>query len=156
MSELHERDVAQALGGRLTKGSGCTAQDATDVVSRGDDEFPWAADCKSTLAKSISTPVATWDKLVDQADGRMALLPLRCYGDARLTYSAMDLVAADLDDFAELMEWARAGKRAARVFGEVAPTLVASAHGARPTVALAALQRLAEALGTTLPAPGEG
>jgi len=54
MSDLHEKEIAAALGGRRTRGSGCTAQDATDVVSLPDDEFAWAADCKSTLAATIS------------------------------------------------------------------------------------------------------
>jgi hypothetical protein len=153
MSGRHEADVAEALGGRLTRGSGCTAQDPTDVVSLATDEFDWAADCKSTLAKSLSVTVATWNKLEKQADGRIALLPLRCYADDRLTYPAMDLVALSLEELADLLYWARMGKRSLRVFDEEAPLLAAAARAVRHETEhpLGALQRVAEAMELPLP-----
>jgi len=157
MSDLHEKEIAAALGGRRTRGSGCTAQDATDVVSLPDDEFAWAADCKSTLAASTTASVATWEKLEGQADGRMALLPLRCYADDRLSYSRMDVVALAVGDLAELLYWARMGKRASRVVeGEgrhLADAVRAIKH--ETEAPLEALRKLAEALGVPVPCPSE-
>lgn len=152
MSDRHEGAVAEALGGRLTRGSGCTAQDATDVVNKPEDEFTWAADGKSTLSQSISLNVTDWKKLAEQSDGRMPLMPLRTYGDGRLSYSTMDVVAVGLDDMAELMEWARQGKRAERVFRVELDAL----RWGSPEVARGALQRVAEALGVPLPDADEG
>lgn len=105
MGQRHESDVAQALGGRLTRASGSVWQDKTDgkhVAHEVPYAFAW--DCKSTTAKSASISLKTWSKLEDQADGLLPALPLRFYADTRLTMTSLDIVAVRLDHFAELLD----------------------------------------------------
>lgn len=105
MSDRHESDVAQALGGRLTRASGSVWQDKTDGKHNSEvTPYAFAWDCKATTGKSASISLSTWAKLEEQADGLLPALPLRFYADTRLTMSALDLVALRLDHFAEILD----------------------------------------------------
>lgn len=104
MSDAHETFLAEILGARRTRGSGNQFVEQMDV-RHSDGEWRWAADGKSTFGKSIGVTREMWGKAVEQSHGRRPLLPLRWYapGDNRLT-PVLDLVVADLHDFAEMVE----------------------------------------------------
>ncbi len=113
MSDAHERRIAEALGGRQTRGSGNQFNDPTDGRTPHDGgSFEYALDGKSTLAQSISVSRAAWSKLDEQAHGARPAMPLRFYDDQRLTVG-LDLVVVRLLDLSELLEVAR-GSDAAR------------------------------------------
>ena len=106
MSDAHEHYVADVLGGRVAKASGAQFNDQMD--GRHDDgrwRFAW--DGKATLGKSIGVSRDMWSKAIEQSHGARPLLPLRFYDDYRLT-SGLDLVVADLNDLAEMIEELRA------------------------------------------------
>jgi hypothetical protein len=102
MSNRHEADVAALLGARVTKSSGNQFNDQMDGRH---DEGSWrfAFDGKATFGQSIGVSRAMWDKAVDQSHGARPLLPLRFYDDWRLN-GGLDLVVADLNDLAEMIE----------------------------------------------------
>lgn len=105
MAVRHEQDVAELLTGRQTKASGSGWQDKTDGKHNPDVvPYAFAWDCKATLAKSASVSLATWAKLEDQSDDLLPALPLRFYGDTRLTLVNLDLIVLRLDHFAEILE----------------------------------------------------
>jgi hypothetical protein len=106
MSDSHERFIAELIGGRITKNSGATWADQTDV--RNDDDIPFrlAADGKSTLNQSISVTRAAWSKLVEQAHDLYPIMPLRFYDTERLAVG-LDLVVISASDFGELLDAVR-------------------------------------------------
>ncbi len=108
MSWAHENHVAELLGGRVTKNSGATWADQTDVVTSQDDYYSWACDGKSSLGKSIGVSREMWAKLEEQGQTRLPALPLRFYRDERLSQVDLDLVVISLDTFAELVADANA------------------------------------------------
>lgn len=65
----------------------------------------------STLGKSIGVTVEMWQKITEQSRGLLPMIPLRWYGDNRLTKIHLDLVAIDLDTFAEMQNDANAYHR---------------------------------------------
>lgn len=102
MGKQHETDVAGwIIGGRKTRGSGNQGNDPLDGRAPYYDEFCWAWDCKSTLAKSISITRETLQKLEDQAHGGRPLLPIRFYDNERLT-TKHDFVLMNMHDFLDL------------------------------------------------------
>lgn len=113
MGDKHEADITERLeGARLSAGSGNQWRNPMD--SRQDryaDPLAVAADCKSTLGKSIGVSRAMWNKAKEQAHGERPILPLRFYADERLTVD-IDLVAMSLADYEELREWAKRGIQA--------------------------------------------
>lgn len=105
MSDRHESYVADLLGGRQTRGSGNQWRDTADGKHPdGTVAYSFAWDGKSTHAQSASVSLDTWDKLVDQADDHMPLLPIRFYADKRLTMVRLDLAVVRLEDFAEILQ----------------------------------------------------
>lgn len=117
MSTRHEQHLADVLDGRMTRGSGSSWVDQTDGKHRLDPEraYPFAWDGKSTLGKSVSVSLAMWQKLNEQTEaGKFPLLPLRFYGDERLTQVKADLVCLDLHLFADLLADAELGARVRR------------------------------------------
>lgn len=104
MGRLHEAWFARLFSGIEHPGSG------NHLTNQGDGRrsahrfgLGWVWDCKSTLAKSLTVTLATWDKLVEQAGTERPLLPLRFYLNNRLT-ECVDLVVMRPDDLIEALE----------------------------------------------------
>lgn len=113
MSERHETYLADLLDGRMTRGSGSTWHDKADGKHRvGTRTYAFAWDGKSTLGKSIGVSVEMWEKIVEDADSAIPMIPLRFYGDTRLTRVRLDLAVLELETLAELLEDAELGARA--------------------------------------------
>jgi len=108
MSDKHEKDLAELLGGRVTPGSGNGWANPMDVRQHRYDPFAFALDGKSTLAASMSVTREMWEKAQEQAGGERPGLPLRFYDTERLAVG-LDLIVISLDDFAELLDAARKG-----------------------------------------------
>jgi hypothetical protein len=122
MADLHEKDIADALGGTRTRASGAVWFDKGDgrAGDHLDTEFAWAWDCKATAGKSIAVSRAMLAKLVTEAHGERPLLPLRFYNDDRGGHDP-DWVVVLLDDFLELLErLAHATSAAAELKGKLA------------------------------------
>ncbi len=103
MSDRHEEHLADVLDGVKTKASGSTWADPSDghqTASEGFWRFAW--DGKSTLGKSIGVTREMWAKIEEQSRGLIPMVPLRWYGDQRLTRVDLDLVVIDLDTFAQM------------------------------------------------------
>lgn len=107
MGRLHEEHAAEIFGGARSRGSGSTWKDQTDGYNGPDDPFSFRWDCKSTKAASISVSLATVEKVTEQAQGHRWAIPLRLYGNDKLTVVSADLVALKDTDVAELLEAAR-------------------------------------------------
>ncbi|GAA1978948.1 hypothetical protein [Kitasatospora viridis] len=108
MGNGHEQHVADRLGMRRSRGSGNQWRDPIDARhNRLDTEYAFAADAKSTLAKSLSVSLAMWHKAVEQAGGERPMLALRFYTDRTLADVHADLAVSLLDDFADLLGAAR-------------------------------------------------
>lgn len=104
MSDKHERDLAEWLGGRVTPGSGNHFANPMDVrQSRYKDKYAFAVDGKSTRSASVGVSRAMWQKAVDQAHGERPALALRLYTSDRLDYD-IDLICITVDDFLELLD----------------------------------------------------
>lgn len=103
MGEIHARHVNDVLGMRHSPGSGNRWHRQTDGRHEPDLHYRFAQDSKSTLAASASVTLASWEKLVEQANGLRPILPLRFYGSTNLAVIKADLVVSTLDDFAELL-----------------------------------------------------
>jgi hypothetical protein len=107
MGDAHERRMAEALGGRQTRGSGNQAHDQMDGKhTRLGHRFAFAWDGKSTLGKSIGVSREMWRKAVEQSADRRPMLGLCFYDDERLRHHT-DLVVVTMEDFVELLEAAR-------------------------------------------------
>lgn len=112
MSGRHEQDLAAALDGRVTKGSGSTFRDQADGKQEyGSAAYVFAWDGKSTLGKSVSITREMWAKIVEQAHWALPALPVRFYRDERLTQVDLDLVAVELETFAQMQRDANAYRR---------------------------------------------
>lgn len=104
MSEAHEHDLAEWLGGRQAKGSGNQFNDQMDGRhDRYQQRFSFAWDGKATRGKSISVTRAMWDKAVEQAGGERPMLPLRFYDTDRLAIGE-DLAVVGLHDLIEMRD----------------------------------------------------
>jgi hypothetical protein len=105
MSDRHEQDLVAILGGERTRNSGAVWSDQSDGHQTGlDQHYTFAWDGKSTLGLSIGVSRGMWEKLGEQSRGLEPLLPLRFYRDSRLTEVDVDLVALDLELFAQVLE----------------------------------------------------
>lgn len=103
MSDRHEEDLASVLDGRKTRASGSTWHDKADGhqrASEGHYRFAW--DGKSTLGKSIGVSIDMWRKIGKDSGHLLPAIPLRFYADARLTMAHADLIAVDLEVFAQM------------------------------------------------------
>lgn len=103
MSSRHEADLAQVLGGRVTRNSGSVWVDTADGKHDGSQAFSFAWDGKATLGKSISVTRAMVAKVRDQAGPHIPMIPLRWYRDEALVQVDIDLVAVPLSVFAEML-----------------------------------------------------
>lgn len=104
LADQHERYVAEMLGARQSRSSGNQWHDQADGrLSRYDNQFAWAFDCKCALpqTKSISISREMWAKLEEQAHGERPMLPLRWYTSLRGDVWR-DLVVVSLHDFLEM------------------------------------------------------
>ena len=112
MSDRHEDFLVDLLGGRKTRGSGNQFANPMDGRhNRYEDTMAFAWDGKSTLGNSIGVTRTMWEKAQEQALGERPMIALRWYLNERLT-DAIDLIAIDANDFAELLDLAREGARA--------------------------------------------
>ena len=109
MSDAHEIFLAGQFGGRRSIGSGNQSHDQADGRNERGTPFAVAWDGKSTLGKSHSITLDTWDKLVEQSHGLSPVLALRWYATERL-HVGRDLVVLDVHDFIEILEAARAAR----------------------------------------------
>ncbi len=104
MSQLHEADAAQLVGGERSKGSGSQWQGPADGrSSRMTNEYGWGYECKATCGQGIEVTRKIWAKIADQAEGERPLLMLRWYEDETFERVSYDLVAMDWADFSEIM-----------------------------------------------------
>ena len=113
MAQRHEEFLAGLFDGRLTRGSGSTWVDQTDGKHRiGSRTYPFSWEAKSTLAKSWSLSLKTWRKAVEQTEpGLLTMLPVRFYGDERLTRVEEDLVVINAQVLADILEDAEIGAK---------------------------------------------
>jgi hypothetical protein len=75
--------------------------------------FALAWDGKATLSKSVSITRDMWAKAVEQAHGEIPLVALRFYANERLGVDE-DLVVLRANDFASILEAARAHQQSAQ------------------------------------------
>jgi len=105
MSARHEEDLVAVLGGQRTKNSGAVGSDQMDCHQAGlDQHYKFAWDGKATLGKSIGVSRDMWHKAVEQSRHLFTAIPLRFYADTRLTRVDIDLIALDLETFAEILK----------------------------------------------------
>lgn len=116
MSDMHESDLVDLLGGERTRNSGAVWSDQGDGHQTGSEEhYRLSWDGKATLARSITLTLDMWDKACEQSRNLIPALPLRFYANDRLTKVAADLMVVDLDTFAELLHDANQYRRSQRV-----------------------------------------
>lgn len=98
MSDAHENDLARLFEGRKTAGSGNQWKDQMDgKQAHGSGDYVFAWDGKSTLGKSVGVTRGMWAKAVEQTQGwEIPILPLRFYGNERLTVVDLDLAVIDV------------------------------------------------------------
>lgn len=104
MSNRHESDLVNLLGGEGTKNSGAVWNDQADGHQTGlEQHYKFSWDGKATLGKSIGVTREMWNKLQVQCRGLDTLMPLRWYANDRLTAVDIDLVVLDLELFAQIL-----------------------------------------------------
>lgn len=104
MGDAHESFLASLFEGIQTRGSGNQWANPIDGrQSRMHKRFAFAWDGKSTLGKSLSIPLAMWNKAREQAGGERPMLGLRWYANEKLDV-VRDLVVVDAHDFHEVLE----------------------------------------------------
>jgi hypothetical protein len=101
MAQIHERDVAALLGGRVQRGSGNQWHNPGDGVNGHGEEFAFAWDCKSTMSLSYAVGRETWRKIKEQSQGLRPAIPVRFYDD-HSHEAYVDLIVIDLNDFVEM------------------------------------------------------
>lgn len=112
MGELHEKFLAELNGGRKSKGSGSQWTDKGDGRNNHlDTPFAFAWDGKSSCGEGINVTRSMLAKIVEESGGERPQLGLRFYATERLDEVAADWIAVRADDFAELLEAARAWER---------------------------------------------
>ena len=112
MSDRHEEDLADLLGGTRTRNSGAVWSDQSDGHMLASEEYwRFAWDGKSTLGKSIGVNRDMLAKLREQSRGLEPMLPLRWYADSRLTMVDEDWIAVEAETFAQILEEANAYRR---------------------------------------------
>ena len=104
MSDKHEDDLAWMFAGRKTAGSGNQWRDQMDGKQpHGSGDYVFAWDGKSTLGKSVGVTRDMWNKAIDQTQAwEIPVVPLRFYGNERLTQIDLDLAVIDAKVLASL------------------------------------------------------
>src|ERR1700744_4762966 len=111
MSDAHEKFLADLLGGERQRNSGAVWSRPMDVRNDTDmGEFCFAVDGKSTFGESIGVSLNMWEKAVEQSHDLRPALALRWYSTWHLDV-AEDLIVLSAQDFAALLEAARATKK---------------------------------------------
>lgn len=135
MGDAHEERMAEALGGRRTRGSGNQAKDPMDGKHTPlNVRFAFAWDGKSTRGKSVGVSKEMWAKAVEQAQDRRPMLGLCFYEDDRLR-DYTDLIVVSMDDFEEVLQAAEASITSYEAWLEMGKALgycseeVCSQHG---------------------------
>ena len=109
--DMHEAFLLDLLGGTQSPGSGNQWHRPMDGrQDRREQEFAFAWDGKSTLAKSHSVTLDMWNKAVEQSGGERPMLGLRWYPTERPSVTnrdGLDLVCLRADDLAALLAAAR-------------------------------------------------
>jgi hypothetical protein len=104
MSDKHEKDLVERLGGRQTRGSGNQFANQMDGrQNHYEQKFAFAWDGKATRGKSVGVSREMWEKARLQSHGERTALPLRFYDTDRLEVG-LDLVVISLDDFEEMLD----------------------------------------------------
>lgn len=103
MSAAHESFLVSLLGGRKMANSGASWRNPADVRTSQDDYYRFAADGKSTYAKSLSLSLEMIHKIREQAHGLRPMIPIRFYKSERLDVAA-DWIAVDAYDFSAVLE----------------------------------------------------
>lgn len=112
MSDRHEDDLVDLLGGVKTRNSGAVWSDQSDGHQTGLDQFwRFAWDGKSTLGKSVSVTRDMLEKLREQCRGLEPMLPLRWYANDRLTEVDEDWIAVEAETFAQILDDANQWRR---------------------------------------------
>jgi hypothetical protein len=112
LSDKHEAWLAELLNGRVTRGSGSAFADQMDGKNdRHAQAHPLAWDGKATQGKSVGVSREMWAKAVEQSHGLTTALALRFYGPGYGLTSELDLIAVEANDFAAILEDARAYRR---------------------------------------------
>ncbi len=107
MGDKHDAHIAEVYGLRQTRGSGNQYRDQTDARGhRMAEAVAFAMDGKSTRARSISIKLDDLEKVTEQAYGERPGLPIRFYGNDRLT-EFVDWVVLREDDLLELLDRSR-------------------------------------------------
>src|SRR4051794_26764383 len=104
ISQDHEKDIQERLGGHASRGSGnqwANPMDGRHDAHSGPFVFAW--DCKATRGKSIGVSREMLEKADDQAGEARAILPLRWYDDDRAKHYSHDMVLVGLCDFEEML-----------------------------------------------------
>lgn len=107
MGRLHEVHTAEILGGHKTGSSGNQWDDQLDGGHEHDEPFAFRWDGKSTKGKSITITIEMIEKVTEQAQGERPAMPLRWYGNEKLTSVLHDWIAVKDVDFSEILEAAR-------------------------------------------------
>lgn len=106
ISQDHERDLQERLGGHASRGSGNqwnNPMDGRHDAHSGRFVFAW--DCKATRGKSIGISRDLLAKADEQAAEARAIVPLRFYDDDRAKHYSHDKVLLDLRDFEEMLDY---------------------------------------------------
>jgi hypothetical protein len=112
LSDKHEAWLAALLNGRVTRGSGSAFADQMDGKNdRHEQAHPLAWDGKATQGKSVGVSREMWAKAVEQSHGLTTALALRFYGSGYGLAPELDLIAVEANDFAAILEDARAYRR---------------------------------------------
>lgn len=107
MSDAHEADIAEWIGGRQQKASGSQWHAQMDVINDERTPYALAADGKATMKESVSVSLSMWRKAVEQTFGKIPTLWLRFYKDESLREVDLDLVVIERREFLEILEAAR-------------------------------------------------
>jgi hypothetical protein len=119
LAQRHETDVAEALAGVATPGSGAGDRKLDVWVGGPRKGFFIVVSAKSTIGKSLPLTEAAWSEAESRAeeiawDARPALAP-RLYGpvraNAQKTSVRLDCVMLGLPDFAEMLRMINEGQR---------------------------------------------
>jgi hypothetical protein len=111
MSDLHEDFLAELLDGRKTKGSGSHWRDQMDGKNNQHEQpHALAWDGKATQHASVSVSREMWSKACEQSGGLIPSIAIRFYSKGFLLKPELDLIALEANDFAAILEDARAAQ----------------------------------------------
>jgi hypothetical protein len=111
MSDKHEDFLAELLGGRKTRGSGSHWRDQMDGKNdQREQPHALAWDGKATQHASVGVSREMWAKACEQSGGLIPAIAIRFYSKGFLLKPELDLIALEANDFAAILEDARAAQ----------------------------------------------